>query len=312
MTLALQLLTYNDSHYLPHVLDTLASQTDKDWELWTLDNSSDPVERERVKSILTQYSDRIVVHSQTSDSNTGFAGGHQALYEQHNADLILLVNVDVLLDNDYVEEIRKEMSEDAGLAAASGHLLRWYFDGDEIVRTDITDTLGLEKRSHEMVRDIGSGTVGSCTGDEVFGLSGCLPMYRRSAISQSTPGGRLFDPAYHLYKEDIDLAYYLHNAGWVARIVDRARAYHHRTFTSDSRSTIPNWVQRQAYRNHLWNLIKHLGWKDWIKRGIVIIPYEVSKAVYLGAKMPKDFWQAWRETIQNWKRLRNERSYVRR
>jgi N-acetylglucosaminyl-diphospho-decaprenol L-rhamnosyltransferase len=312
MTLALQLLTHNDSVYLPYVLESLAQQADKDWELWTLDNSTDIAERDQVRHTLDSYSDRLKIHAQVSDTNTGFAGGHQILYQQHCSDLILLVNVDVILDPNYIETVRREMSENAGIGASSGHILRWHLNEGDVVRTEVTDTLGLERLTHEMVRDIGGGSMETCKSQDVFGLSGCLPMYRRSAIDKSTPNGRLFDPEYHLYKEDVDLAYYLHNAGWASRIVDGTKAYHYRTFKDGARLSIPNWVQRQSYRNHLWNLIKHIQWHEWLTRGWAIVLYELAKATYLGVKMPKDVWQAWKETAQNWKKLRSERSYVRR
>lgn len=304
MKLALQLLTYNDAEYLPHLLESLGQQTDAEWELWALDNSTKPEQRQRVKQHLKSFVPAERLHRFESETNKGFAGGHQWLFEQHGADLVLLLNVDAFLAPEYVASLRSAFHEDDRLGAASGLIYRWHWNGDVPQKADAVDTSGLRKTAYEAVQDEHAVLAGP---RRVFGVSGCLPMYRRAAVEHASEGGELFDPAYFLYKEDVDLAYRLHRGGWNATVFPEARAWHYRTFRSGVRSRMSELAQYHSYRNHLWNLATHLSMRDWLRRVWFIAPYELAKAFYHVVRSPRMTVRAWREYVSHMPRMKQRR-----
>jgi len=221
--------------------------------------------------------------------NKGFAGGHEELWQRHNADLVLLVNHDVFLMPEYIATVRSFMEAHNEVGAAAGKILRWKLsDNNTPVFTNIIDSLGLAKTFYEKVYDIGSSHPLSSfllPPSSPFGISGCLPMYRRQAI-----GKHLFDPTYFMYKEDVDVAYRLQKTGWTSTLVPQAVAYHLRGLPATAlHQGIAPWAQFQSYLNHIRNLKKHLTWKDWLARGWFILPYEILKTGFLFITHPIAF-----------------------
>lgn len=339
MRLALQLLTFNRPETLPPLFDSLAAQTDQDWTLYVLDNSTDPANAEAIAAYVETQKGKMSIVFERSAENIGFDAGHQHLYEVQNADYVMCINDDAFLAPDFLERVCGALDEHPKAGSASGAILRWHFGTNgEIVKTNIVDSLGLAKTPWHHVYDIAVGTrLSSPLADGVrsgmwnfkesniidslglaktpcysvfdivagkkilhsrpdpitgvvyrWGVSGCLPIYRRAAV-----GAQLFDPAYFLYKEDVDLAYRLNKAGWTSLVVPSAIAYHQRTFSFSARKKpVPFDIQWLSYRNHWRNLKKHLTMRDWLLSGWMILPYEVAKFAYLCYKYPKAFLSA--------------------
>ena len=260
MTLALQLVAYNGSMFLERLF-SLERQTDRDWSLLVVDQSQDADERAKTAEILDHYRDRLPMRILTTTENRGFAGGHQWIFEQNNAEAVLLLNQDAALDPEYIARVRQALEQRPDVAAVSGAIFQLQTCAHlGIHDTVVVDSLGLVKRDDESVVDDRQGQwirvqdlpIESM---DVFGISGCLALYRRAAVVTSCSNGQLFDPAYFMYKEDVDLAYRLKRAGWNALVVPAARAWHARTFKA--RRMRPRGLARMeyfSYRNHWWNL----------------------------------------------------------
>ena len=309
MTLALQLLTYNGARFLPALFESLENQTDKDWILYVQDNASAPEERVAVRALIEAWKNRLPIVYREEETNLGFAGGHQKLFEAHQAELILLVNQDVILGPTYIEQTRAAFI-DPKIAAAEGIILR--FDLDETgrpVTSNMVDSLGLKRTRWQAVSDIGAGTefsADSKTVFDVFGVSGCLPMYRRRAIATTDPNGRLFDPTYFLYKEDVDVAYRLQRAGVRAVIVPTATAWHHRSFKPGARAKVSTFSAYLSYRNHWWNILIHASTRD----AVPMAAYELAKAGYVLMHHPSFFGRALVETKKRWPSLMARRHFL--
>lgn len=289
-TLVLQLLTFRKVETLSPLFASLKNQTDKDWKLLVLDNASSSEIREKQKLAIQKTEPDFPMEFFFSDKNLGFSGGHQFLYEKNNADYVMLVNDDTILEADYVARLRKFLDENEKVGVVTGAILRWDFVADgSIKKTKIIDSLGLEKNRAHKVFDIGAGQVfiPSSSPVEVFGVSGCLPMYRRKAI-----GNELFDPVYISYKEDVDVAYCLKKTGWQAWLIPEALAFHKRSFQSfASRKKISVDLQFLSYRNHWRNLQKHLSLRDWLCDGWAIVPFETAKFFYFLFTNPSVIWR---------------------
>lgn len=296
-TLALQLLTYQKTETLPALLISLKNQTDKDWTLYLSDDGSTNEIRNQQKAIIEQAQVDFPIVYFLDQQNLGFAGRHQFLFEKNQADYVMLINDDTILEPEYIATLRKSLDTHPGTAAVAGIILRWNFASDgSIKKTKIVDSLGFGKNRNHKVFDIGSGQpfIESKIPTKVFGVSGCLPMYRRIALD-----GQLFDPSYFLYKEDVDLAYRLNKTGWIAALVPEALAYHQRTFQPGliDRRRVSYKVQYLSYRNHWRNLLKHLTWQDWLKDSWAILPFEASKFFFILFTHPTIIWRTWKEIL---------------
>jgi cellulose synthase/poly-beta-1,6-N-acetylglucosamine synthase-like glycosyltransferase len=79
--------------------------------------------------------------------------------------------------------------------------------------------------------DIGQGEEDRGRSDgciEVFGVSAAAGLYRRAALEQVALDGAVLDPRFVMYKEDVDLAWRLRAAGWIAAVHTDAVAFHAR------------------------------------------------------------------------------------
>lgn len=304
MRLALQLLTFNRPEVLPPLLDSLSAQTDRDWTLYVLDNSTDDAKAVEIARLVEAWQGSVPIIFTRSADNIGFDAGHQQLYASHDADYVMCVNDDTILASDYIARLRRLLDVEPKVAAVAGQILRMRFSPTgEWVKTNIVDSLGLAKTPWHRVYDIHAGlptstsqfsSPNSHSPTTVFGVSGCLPIYRRGAV-----GSILFRSEDFMYKEDVDLAYRLQAAGHKAMIDPQAVAYHARSVSFDGRvkAAVPFASQWLSYRNHWRILGRYITPRDWLTRGWLILPYELAKFTYLCYKYRSQFIKA---VVKEW------------
>lgn len=284
-TLVLQLLTHGRADTLPALFDSLITQTKKDWHLRVLVNGASPSVREKIEQVIEQYRDRLHMTVSTSEKNLGFAGGHQALFEDHNASFVLLVNDDVVLASDYIEHLLRELETRPRVGAVSGKLVRP--DG-------LIDSLGLVLHDSGRVSNIGEGDKdkGVDGVEEVFGVAGTLPLLRREAVVQASHDGKLFDPALGTYKEDVELAFRFRTTDWKSMVIPEAVAVHHRTFRkSRLHRGVSFSAASHSYRNHAWNLLTFYSWGEFFRVAWALVPFELAKLGFFLSTNPRViFW----------------------
>lgn len=303
--LTVQLVTWNGAKYIPYLFDSLRKQVSTDWELVILENNSDDDTAAKVRVELEKGLP--VPHTLVeTDSNIGFAGGHNQLFQTHSeSKYLLLLNQDMYLEPGCIHDLIAYMDNHEQVAAVSPRLMRWDFASlhnrtsnlnDSF--TDFVDALGLKVfRSRRVVewmtaqrwRDI-SGDYGSETLD-VFGVSGALPCFRRSALDAvSFTDGTFFDESYGSYKEDVDLAYRLRSAGYSSVVLLNTVAYHDRSAAGpkqlSDKAAMKNkkkqseWVKYHSYKNHIATLIKNEYPSNFLRDLLPILWYEFKKFVW--------------------------------
>lgn len=312
--LALQLTCYNGSRYLPYLFASLAAQTLKDWTLYVLDNGSNDEEAAAIKTAVDAAG--FSIEFERVDETLNFANGHNYLFSKHNAGLVQLLNDDAMLESTYLQDVVTFMDAHPSYASASGRIFRWDFDRVDSVtqgKTDVIDSLGLERYASgkvaERFRSVPLVKISErhLRVRNVFGVSGCLPMYRRSAVLTSSPDGTLFDPSFVSYKEDIEIAHRFEAIGARSAIVHRAIAYHRRTFVKNAHAAQPFAVQLQSYRNHLWILLVHRSVRDVLTRAWALLPFEFAKLCYWLLRRPAVVIDAWKQTRHEWANILRKR-----
>lgn len=218
------------------LLQSLKAQTVTDWVYYCCENSGDDEERKKVAQILAESGVPVVFSE--SATNLGFAGGHNALMEKHDAEYILLLNEDAYLAPDHLEKCLERFEADPQAGAVVGIVYRWTapVDQEEVVGPETyIDTIELDYRCLANVVDRCAGkqrkeVLSELTeARQVMGVSGAVCMIKRSAAEAVSPEHLLFDPTFFMYREDVDLAIRLHRKGFHAWFDPRILSFHRRS-----------------------------------------------------------------------------------
>lgn len=318
MKVSVHVVAWNGAKYIPHLFASLRAQTFTDWELVVLDNASSDNSAELIGKELENWSG--VKKFIKNSVNIGFAGGHNQLYGASNSEYFLLLNQDLFLAPDCIEQLVKIMETEKDVAVVSPRLMKWNFaeiatNGLAKSFSQTIDSLGLKVLRNRRVVEIGGGEEWPNLESQavrVFGVSGTMPLFRRSAIKtvEFSPT-EFFDRSYFMYKEDVDLAFRLQSAGFAAAVVTGAVAYHDRTAAgprelSDAAAAINKKNQSQvvkynSVKNQLLTLYKNEYWQNTMLDFPWILWYELKKWIW---HLLFD-WQALTSHREIW-RLRKE------
>lgn len=288
--LSVHIVTWNSLVYLQACFQALADQTEQDFSILVVDNGSTDGSVQFVRDNCPQA--KILQNRQ----NLGFSRAHNQAIRISSAPFVLVLNPDVILTPSYLERALVAMDRDPQIGSVSGKLLKFVFSSDEMKepkRTDIIDSTGLQVLRSRRTFNRGEGESDRSQYDsqvDIFGVSGAVALYRRSALDDVTMGDEIFDNQFFSYKEDVDLAWRLQRLGWRAAYAPDALAYHHRGVSGDTRSDARVIRQRKhhsrfvngfSYSNHLCLLVKNEVFGTFIRDWPWIIFYELKKFLFL-------------------------------
>ncbi len=315
-TCTVQLVTWNGAKYLPFLFKSLKQQTYADWDIIITDNAStDDTVMILEKELKTlKQSSRLIKNS----TNTGFAKAHNQAFNESTSEYVALLNQDMYLDSDCFKKLIEALGQRPAAAGVTPRLMSWNFNRSisgklEDGFTNIIDSLGLQVLRNRRVIERRAGEswqVGSNKGvEEVFGVSGALPVFRRSSVEAVLlPANRVFDSLYVAYKEDVDLAFRLRASGFCSYVVPSALAYHDRTAkhaaklddlaAAIGKRTQSDYVAYHSYKNHLATLYKNEYWQNLILDFPWVLWYETKKFVYFLLFKP-GILKAWLELFGN-------------
>ncbi|MCP4649230.1 MAG: hypothetical protein GY853_03995 [PVC group bacterium] len=141
---------------------------------------------------------------------------------------VLLLNDDIILDRYYLSELIRILQEDKDTGIVCGKILR--IDKQKI------DSAGqcLGRNRTPVDRGYGLPDKGQFDIPEyVFGACGAAVLYRRKMLEEiAITAGEYFDSDYHMFYEDLDIAWRAGNFGWKIFYNPKAIAYHHRGATA--------------------------------------------------------------------------------
>jgi len=179
--LSVHLVTWNGAKYVPALFESLRKQTFQDWKLVILDNASKDEMGEAMKKEIIHFP--VPVELIESKENTGFAGGHNKLFQQlpsagsGQAEYFICLNQDLFLEPECFEKLIKFLDTHKDVAVVSPRLMKWNFSvqlplfsgasaselPDESKSnesfTDQIDSLGLKVFRSRRVREKYSGDV---------------------------------------------------------------------------------------------------------------------------------------------------------
>ncbi len=335
LTISLIVYSSKEAKYIPFLFDSLKKQTFQDWELLIIDNASDgdtlAVVEKHAKETGRPY--RII----KNNANIGFAAGHNVAFKEVKTEYFLLQNPDMYVLPDVLEQMVTFLDDQKNAAAVAPRLMRWDFDKASAAKelgesfenaaekgyTSDIDAIGVRlfrnRRAVEWLTrytwaaDCGSEDVRRIfnkTYIEVFGVSGAFPMFRKSVLDAVVlPEENLFDPTYHSYKEDLDLAYRMRNAGHTSYVMLKAEAYHDRTGAGPKEhsdfAAIKNkkhqskFIRFHSYKNHLRTLYKNEYWQNVLFDFPYILWYEAKKFGFMLLTDPLTLLKGWFEIFKH-------------
>ena len=232
-------------------------------ELIVVDNASSDGSRELVRE---RFPD---VRLLTLDRNAGFAGGVSAGLRAAGGDWILTLNDDATVEPGAVRALL-EAAESVPQVWSVASQMRFAADPDVINSAGIgVDSLGVA-----FDRLVGRSSAASeARPVEVFGASAGAALYRRSMLVELSG----FDESFHIYLEDVDLAWRARMRGWRSLYAPGALVYHHHSATSGHSSSAKHYY---VGRNRVRLLAKNLDGRHLRRWLVPIVAYEVAYTTY--------------------------------
>ncbi|MEK9133047.1 MAG: glycosyltransferase family 2 protein [Patescibacteria group bacterium] len=217
------ILNYNGRKLLGECLKSVLALKYADKEVIFLDNASTD---DSVEYVLKNFSEvRMVVNKE----NSGYAGGANKGIEVSRGEFVFILNPDIVFESDYLDVLMRRVGRDAKIGAIIGKLRKYDFEHHK--KTNLIDSAGLLMFKNRRCVDRGQGEedLGQYdTAEEVFGITGAAPLYRRSALEDIKVCDEIFDNDFFMYKEDVDVSWRLRLAGWKCFYEPEALAYHGR------------------------------------------------------------------------------------
>jgi GT2 family glycosyltransferase len=265
MKIAVIIVTHNSQAVLGRCLAALAQQTVLPTSVVLVDSGSEDTAYLRPYLALARFT---VLHK----DNIGFSQannlGYQAIGQE--ADCILFLNPDAFPALDSLEQACAFLAANPAVGGVGGRLLG--FNAASGQATGLLDSTGVFRTWHGRWydRDQGQADCGQHSRrEEVPAVCGAFLFARRTALEQAALSDEaVFDPAFFLYKEDIELCLRLRRLGWKIVYLPEVGAHHCRGWQCD-RKAMPTRLRLMAaknevllYRRHpspyiLWALLKY-------------------------------------------------------
>ncbi|MGH9362526.1 MAG: glycosyltransferase, partial [Thermoanaerobaculia bacterium] len=183
--------------------------------------------------------------------NRGFAGGMNEALARTTAPFVLTLNPDARPHRSFVSRLLARLEaplpDGARAGAVAGRLLRPAGGGPARL-----DACGMRLSPTWRHFDRGSGEVDRgqyAAPERVFGATGAASLFRREALLDAAVGGEVFDPRFHSFREDAELAFRLRERGWEVLYEPAATAEHRRRVLPERRAALPPAVNLHSLKN---------------------------------------------------------------
>ena len=270
------ILNWNGGELVLKCARTLLDQTLPPVELIIIDNASTDGSLERLRA---EHPAAQVI---TNQQNLGFARAANQAVAAATGTWLLLANLDVELERDYIARLVAAGNRDPRIGSVTGKLLRPRIAGSDV----IVDSTG-----HVLFRNGWAGNRGEGLPDtgqwerpeEIFGVTAAAALYRLSMLAQLCQGpARPFDERFFAYIEDVDLDWRARWLGWKAWY-EPAVAWHHRSATKARRSAL---ILRHILKNRLLLVADNDLWPEGLARLPGVAAFTLLAATQFGLESP--------------------------
>ena len=247
MSIATIIVNYNAGEMLQQCVSALLNSTEHT-RLTVVDNASSDASAEKLQNL---YGNHQAVEFLFNPTNLGFARAVNVVARRSDANWLLILNPDCILEPETLGRLKAALKEDprAGLAGPavrdeSGKIQRATVRRFPGPWKSLMAASGLWRLGkwfpvfHGVEVDVSKLNSGTEICDAV---SGACMLVRRSALEAVG----FLDEKYALHCEDLDLMFRLKEKGWHCLYVPQASSVHRQGLSSRSR---PTWVHFQKHR----------------------------------------------------------------
>jgi GT2 family glycosyltransferase len=271
------ILNWNGGDLVVECLRSVLAQTHVPEQRIVVDNASTDDSLDRLRAL---DPDLVVIANRR---NVGFASAANQAVAAAEGDWLLLLNLDVQLEPEYVARLLAAGERSPRVGSVTGKLLRPRNGSGEVV----VDSTGHVLFRNGWAANRGEGRPDQAQWElpsEVFGVTGAAPLYRRQMLCEvSHECARPFDERFFAYIEDVDLDWRMRWLGWTAWY-EPVVAWHHRSATGARRSP---FILRHILKNRLLLTANNDLWPDGLRRLPDVAAFTLVTAVQFGTESPR-------------------------
>lgn len=209
------IVNWNGEKTIAKCLDSVYSQTYKNFEVILLDNHSSDQSLETVKK--NYQVDKLI----ELDRNYGFAEANNRGLEHAAGEYLALINNDTILEKDWLEKAAAVFrnSPDKKLGSVATKIINHY-------QRDLIDSAGVEFYGLGACWDyknLPQNAAQVSQRKQVFGACATAALYKKRVIEEIG----FFDPKFFIYFEDTDLSFRLRLFGYSCLYEPEAVSYHY-------------------------------------------------------------------------------------
>lgn len=287
--------TYNGRELLDVVLESLERQTFTDLRTVVVDDASSDDTVLWLRETWPQVD--VVVHPH----NRGVTAALNSCVKAADGEMVLLLNNDVELDPLCVEQLVAALDLHPRAAVAGAKLLdfkrRDLLDGTG----DVYTWAGIAHRRGQGEQDLGQYE----QPEKVFGACAAVALYRRAAFDSVGP----FDERFYALCEDTDWAFRAQLAGYDARYVPSAVAYHIGSASLGPR--ISDFTMYHNWRNEMWLIAKNYPPSAFLVHlPDLALGMLAMAAMAVKRRMLRSWLAAWRDAIRGFPAVLEDRQRV--
>lgn len=238
MLVSIIILNYNGKDFLMNCLNSVLSQSYRDFEVIVYDNCSSDGSVDFLNSNFTN--EKIIIIA--AEDNSGFAGGNNDALKYAKGDLIVLLNNDTVVEKEWLSELVQTVCSSNEIGMAQSLVLT---EGIPLKYYEKNGTVNIFGHNIMGVFDINENGIG-----EIFQVNGCSLIIKREVLDKVDG---LFFNEYFAYAEDTFLSFKVKFAGY--KIIHNSKSVVHHIGSATMKKYKSAFVTFYQERNRIMNFM---------------------------------------------------------
>lgn len=277
MKASIIILNWNTTKDTIECLESLKHQTEKDFEIIVIDNNSNEEQFLALKSYVESEHDLNINFIRSTDAipnkpNLGFAEGNNVGIRASTGDIIVLLNNDTIVKENWLEEILKPFSDNNVGVVASKVL---FYDG---IKNDTIQYVGGRLTFYGMAisEHCGEKDVGKYnTVKETYWAMGASFALRKDVLNKL---GECLCSHYFTYFEETDLCWRIRSIGYKIIYNPESVAFH-KGSVSVKRNSMSSTQDRFTTRNKYYTFFRNLTLPKFLLLAPFIIGCDITRSI---------------------------------
>lgn len=258
---------YNGINFIKGCLNSINSQTYKEFEVIIVDNGS----TDNIAFLLKENYPHVGIIK--NKENLGPCRARNQAIEITESKWILTLDCDIILEKDFLKKIitsANKSEESIGMFQP------------KILKSDKKTiySCGIYLSRLKRFYDIGQGKFnnGKFNDSEyIFGICSAAALYKKEMLEDIKQNGQYFDEDFFFLLEDVDLAWKAKKNGWRALFCPDAICYH----SGNSSNFDKQFRQYLCFRNRFFLILKNDDIKGVVKMAPLMMVYDIPRLFYL-------------------------------